>query len=283
MAATVDEYTMAGDHALSFASCEGDGGPALLEGRLFEPAAGDGRRRPAVVAMHGCGGLYGKTGELTGRHRQWGQVLARHGHVVLFVDSFGPRGLAEICTQKERTIRQSRERTRDAFAALRYLAGREDVDGDRIGLIGWSHGAGSVLFAMREGAGQGLGLAHDFGAAVAFYPGCSALGAAAYRPRAPVLLLVGEADDWTPAEPCVDFVGQARAAGAAIDLHLYPGAHHYFDAPDLALKTREGLATPKNGRATVGTHAQARHDALTRVPDFLARHLNGGPRWTANC
>ncbi|MBM3490896.1 MAG: dienelactone hydrolase family protein [Alphaproteobacteria bacterium] len=266
-----------------FASFEGEDGPRELQGLLFRPAAAGARPAAAVVAMHGCGGLYAKTGELTGRHRQWAEVLTAAGYVVLFVDSFRPRGLREICTQKARTIRQSRERTRDAFAGLRYLAGRPDVDGARVGLLGWSHGAGSVLFALREGAGRGLELAHDFAAAVAFYPGCSALGAAAYRPRAPILLLVGEADDWTPAEPCVEFVGQARAAGAAIDLRLYPGAHHYFDAPDLAVKTREGLATPPEGRATVGTHPEARRDALARVPEFLSRHLNGGNPWTAPC
>jgi dienelactone hydrolase len=43
---------------------------------------------------------------------------------------------------------------------------------------------------------------------------------------APALILIGEADDWTPADRCRLIVAHARPDGAPITLTVYPGAHH---------------------------------------------------------
>lgn len=85
---------------------------------------------------------------------------------------------------------------------------------------------------------------------------------------APVLLLVGEADDWTPAPPCAAL---AARAGGAVELRLYPGAYHDFDAPGLEPRRRRGVGATPDGTAMLGTDPAARADALRRVPDFLAR------------
>src|SRR5262249_32250032 len=46
---------------------------------------------PAVVALHGCAGLFGKDGGLAPRHADWAERLAAEGFIVLFPDSFGSR------------------------------------------------------------------------------------------------------------------------------------------------------------------------------------------------
>jgi dienelactone hydrolase len=91
---------------------------------------------------------------------------------------------------------------------------------------------------------------------------------------APVLLLVGEADDWTPAPPCAELA--ARTGDALLELRLYPGAHHDFDAPDMKLRVRSGVGATASGTATLGTDPAAREDALRRVPAFLAARLKTG-------
>src|SRR4051812_13209533 len=54
---------------------------------------GGGGPFPAVVALHGCGGLQNRSGKVAARFADWGDRLAAAGLVVLFPDSFSSRGL----------------------------------------------------------------------------------------------------------------------------------------------------------------------------------------------
>jgi dienelactone hydrolase len=112
--------------------------------------------------------------------------------------------------------------------------------------------------------------------AVAFYPGCSADLQRGYEARAPLLLQVGEDDDWTPAEPCRQLAAQAR--GAAVTFHAYPGAVHGFDgtAPvttrrDVPNGVRPGLGV------RVGGNPQARDVSWRRLEGFLREGWQLGP------
>ena len=46
---------------------------------------------PVVIGLHGCAGLYTRSGEIGARETDWSQRLVRTGYAVLLVDSFGPR------------------------------------------------------------------------------------------------------------------------------------------------------------------------------------------------
>ena len=244
--------------------------PAPLRAVLFAPR-GPGPH-PAVVMVHGCGGAYGRDGALNPRHRMWGELLAEHGYVALMVDSFTSRGVKELCTQKtaERTLRAA-DRAGDAFAALAYLRTRRDVDPARVALLGWSHGGSTVLETLARRPPEGRG----FSAAIAFYPGCAvrARKPEAFEPHAPLLLLVGDSDDWTPAEPCKSLARALEARGGKVKLVAYPGTYHDFDNP--GLKAKRVRAEVPNGvkpgaGVTVAPNPAAREDAKRRVLDFLA-------------
>lgn len=245
-----------------------------LTGLLWRPD-GDAPH-PAIVMMHGCGGMTTARGALTGRHRDWAERFRANGYVVLHVDSFRPRGLRSICETRGRDIQPGRERARDAYAALAFLQARPDVRADKVALLGWSNGGSTVLRTIDLAAAtRPRDLAHDFAAAVAFYPGCRALAERrqGWTTTIPLLVLVGAADDWTPAPPCEALIARARSFGAPVELVVYPDAHHDFDAPDVALRVRTRIATTASGTATVGTHPASRADSLRRVPDFLAARL----------
>ena len=228
----------------------------VLDVALIRPAGP--ARGPAVVALHGCGGPY------PSRDGSWAVTLAHAGHVVLLPDSFGSRGLGSQCREKERRVRASRERQADAVAAAQWLAARPGLPASGIALMGWSNGGTTVLAAARD---RNRATSAPFSRFVAFYPGCAATARdTSWQPVAPVLILVGEADEWTPAAPCRDLA--ARFPGQ-ITLVTYPGAYHDFDAPNQPVRQRTGLATAPNGRARVGTDPAARKNALTRVPAFL--------------
>jgi len=248
-----------------------NGEPVELSALLFRPA-GPGPF-PAVVMLHGCGGFYTRDGHVTASYRHWLELLAKDGYAALLVDSFNPRGHATICAQQKRTILVSRERVEDAYAALAWLARRPDVSADRIGLLGWSNGGSGTLYTLRAApAGR------RFRAGVAFYPGCGALARSKtpYRPYAPLLVLAGEADDWTPMAPCIEITKIAAREGAAIEIVTYPGAHHSFDRINSPVRFRPEVrnANRPDGRgATVGGHPEAREDALRRTLAFFAQHL----------
>ena len=247
------------------------GGPVELDALLW-PQPGPGPRG-AVVLLHGCAGWRDRAGAPMARDLDWARTLSALGHVVLQVDSLGPRGERSLCAQGEgRRVRVGVERARDAYAALLFLQSRPEIRPDAVALMGWSNGGGTVLWAMaRDSHARPPGLAHDFAAAIAFYPGCRTLSQrrTAWRPVAPLLLLVGADDDWTPAPPCMAL---AERAGEAVDLRVYPGAHHDFDAPDLPLRVRGGVGSTASGTATTGTDPAARADVLARVPAFLVAY-----------
>ncbi|WP_376957628.1 dienelactone hydrolase family protein [Azospirillum sp. A26] len=267
------------EEIVRFPSVDGDltgGRPTMLSGRLLRPA-GNGPH-PAVVMLHGCGGLYARNGRVSPRHVWWATHLQRQGYEVLMVDSFGPRDVEEVCTTalKDRTVRATVERKRDAWAALAFLRKRPEVDHDRIGLIGWSQGASTVMVAYGAGEDGPAGTEEGgFRAAVAFYPGCkAALSKEDWQPDGPLLLLVGGKDDWTPPESCVELSGRDGVKGK-VDLVVYPDAYHGFDAPDAPVRKRKDLATAPGGTAHVGTDEDARSDAIRRVSDFFREKLGG--------
>jgi dienelactone hydrolase len=111
---------------------------------------------------------------------------------------------------------------------LLYLAGLPFVDMRRVGVVGFSQGGGAALsvaetrpfelFVNPEG--------RRFQAAVAFYPPCKYAGG---RPGIPTLVLVGEADDWTPAIDCKRTIARWGQIGAPVELITFPGAFHSFN------------------------------------------------------
>lgn len=248
-------------------------GITTLTGVLWQPGQPGPHR--AIILMHGCGGLYARDATLTSRHRDWAERFAASGFVVLHVDSFGPRGKRSICSDRSRSILPGRERARDAYAALRFLQARADIRSDAIALLGWSNGGSTVLAAIAQrSTARPAGLVHDFAVAVAFYPGCRALADSrlGWSTDIPLLLLNGALDDWTPASHCERLVARGAGASAAIELKIYDGAFHDFDAPDMALHVRRNVATTSSGTATLGTDEKARADAIERVPAFIARY-----------
>jgi len=251
---------------------EFDGAPVELSALLYRPQ-GPGPF-PALVLLHGCGGMYTNSGYITASYRYWAELLALEGYIALLVDSFNPRGQRSICDQQKRTILQSRERVEDAYAALQWLNQQPFVASGRIGLLGWSNGATGTLYSMRPKSRLDPG----FRAAVAFYPGCRALSQATppYQPYAPLLILIGEADEWTLAAQCGQMTETARSNGAPMEIVTYPGAHHSFDRINSPVRYRPNVRNPNQpgGRgATVGEHPEAREDAIRRALEFFAKTL----------
>ncbi len=96
-----------------------------------------------------------------------------------------------------------------------------------------------------------------------------------YQPITPLLILVGENDDWTPAKPCEELTERAEAAGYPVAIKVYPGAQHSFDgsAPTRYLPNRRNANSDTGRGATTGGDPAAWADAIREVTAFFAKEL----------
>jgi dienelactone hydrolase len=232
----------------------------------------------AAILLHGCGGVGAKR-QLNARHAAAKDWLLERGIAVVFPESFTSRSFEEVCTVKmsARTIRQI-DRVEDVIATRKWLDAQPGVDAKKVILWGWSHGGSTVLNTVTHRSMGGLGefpAEVKFAEAIAFYPGCSpfARNGAAQKIASPLTVLMGDADDWTPAAPCETFVARLKNNDQPATITLYPGAYHDFDNPAGKLRVRadvpNGVNTGKG--VTVGPDPKAREDAMARIDALLRK------------
>ena len=247
-----------------------------LRAQWFKPSA-DKATGAAAILLHGCGGL-GANRKLNARHAAAKDWLLERGIAVVFPESFTSRRFEEVCTVKmqARTIRQI-DRVEDVMAAHRWLREQPGVDAKKIVLWGWSHGGSTVLNTIthksatldRQSAPGDFSDDVKFVEAIAFYPGCSpfAKDNAPAKISSPLTILIGEADDWTPAAPCRTL---AQQLPQSIQIEVYPGAFHGFDGTT-PVRLRRDVPNGVNPGAGVHIGAQpaAREAAAVALDAFL--------------
>jgi dienelactone hydrolase len=228
------------------------GAPATtIEGYLSQP---DGSGPfPAVVFLHGCGGLFEST------QKQIAELITGWGYVSLAVDSFATRGIKEACDQP------MPDRQADALGALLYLSKLAFVDPKRIAVLGSSQGGIAALQLASTHPFRLFAIPDElkFRDAVAYFPLCSV---ATDQLTIPTMILIGELDDWTPAKDCERWMEQRAGKGAPVKLVIYPGAYHAFN-----------VAAFRDGKRSYGHWLKYDADAAQRsvleVRDFLATEL----------
>jgi dienelactone hydrolase len=268
---------------------DANGQATTIQGFVIAPSRKPPRGGfPAIVALHGCAGLYsvqkGRENDLADRLKLRAKLYNDEGYAVLFPDSFGARGMREVCTVPvgQRTITAYRRRL-DALGALAYLSTRRDIAHERVAVVGWSHGASTAVNAIN---GRDAEVAHFqathpaeqfFRAAIAFYPGCRVVLAAGdeWQASVPLRIHIGELDDWTPAAPCVALADGSPTRGDDVKTYTYADSYHGFDAPIGKLMHRTDVPNgvrPGEG-VHVGPNPKTRALANARVLAFLRERM----------
>ena len=188
----------------------------------------------------------------------WGKLLSSWGYVVLAPDSFGPRGEKTVCGRGN--LINATVRLADIAGALDYLNAQPFVRRGDIGLIGHSHGGWTVMRAVQNEyslAARGLK------AAVAYYPFC--------QPQfdgnvaVPLLILIGDKDDWTPADNCRRLQAAGFTRPGLVETIYYPNAFHSFDnkaATDRTIVVADGKSHRLAYDPVGGPDAEARAKAF---------------------
>jgi dienelactone hydrolase len=227
-------------------------GPEIA-GWLYRP--GGAGPFPGIVLAHTCAGV--------GEHTAvWGNLLSSWGYVVVAPDSFGPRGEKSVCGRG--TVVSGGMRVADVAGALDFLNAQPFVRRGSLGLIGHSHGGWTAVRAVQKTyalAARGLR------AAVAYYPSC--------QPRfdrdvaVPLLILIGDKDDWTPADDCRKLQAAGFARPDLVEVVYYPNAYHSFD-----VNGRDRTITVANGKShRLAYDPAAATDAEARTRAFFSKYL----------
>ncbi|MBN9491613.1 MAG: dienelactone hydrolase family protein [Alphaproteobacteria bacterium] len=199
------------------------GKPVQITATIYWPATSG--RVSALVLHHGSTGVNAGLIGLAER-------FALSGVAAVVIDSFKGRGVGS--TVQDQSLVSRDDFNFDALALLKVLGQNPRINSNKIGIAGFSKGAGSTLMAAqiaeRNAAGVPSNLKYIFH--VAFYPSCAVQP---YRPRttgAPIVMLLGGADTYVGAEPCETYGQALRAEGANIDIKVFPGAPHGFDSAE---------------------------------------------------
>ncbi len=198
--------------------------------QFYRPAqAGPDRSTPAVVFLHGSGGLSSERGD------RYARELAGMGVASLVVDTYDSRrDLGETYLERVLHITETMF-VADAYAGLAYLAGRPEIDARHVVLTGFSYGGMATTYAIyaqiadrvapRYPDGERL----HFAGHVAFYAPCIARFRDSRTTGAPLLMLYGQADELIVPARCAEVANDLRAGGSAVSIISYPGAVHQWD------------------------------------------------------
>ena len=115
----------------------------------------------------------------------------------------------------------------DSFTALKEIHKNPKIDSSRIGITGWSLGGGVALFTAWKPLKDQISPDHAFAAHLPIYPPCFVKPENLEFTDAPIHILIGDSDDWVPADACTDLVESSNLEN--LNITTYPNSHHSFD------------------------------------------------------
>jgi dienelactone hydrolase len=192
-----------------------------IDGKLFLPAGGNGRKRPLIMIVPGSLGV-------APSHVAHAQTLTRAGFATFVLDSFGARGVTStVANQTQFSFAAS---AYDVLAAWKVLAALPEIDATKIGAQGHSRGGSAVLTAAtRRFADAVIGKDAGLRAVLAAYPWSGhqfldpSVGATSVR------VLMGDADEWCSPMQVQGHCQAIRLCGGDVSMRLVAGAQHSFD------------------------------------------------------
>ena len=140
----------------------------------------------------------------------------------------------------------------DAYMALAALSAKSDINIEKVAITGWSLGGGVSLFTAWKPIKDTISPNFKFSAHLPLYPPCIAEPEELEFTDAPLHILIGEIDNWVPAEPCVEMINSLKLDGYNADITVYPNSHHSFDR-EMEVKTANHAYSLTDCRLTLSS------------------------------
>jgi len=190
-------------------------------GELVIPqdSIGDGKKYPLIIGVAGSLGW----GE---HHYKYLEMYQEMGIATFELNSFKSRSITStVGTQNEITMAAM---ILDAYRAFEVLAEHPKIDKDKVSITGWSLGGGVTLFSAWLPLKEAINKELSFASHLAYYPPCFINPDNTDFSKAPIHILIGELDNWTPSAPCSDLVNKLSLK-TNISLTIYKDSYHSFD------------------------------------------------------
>jgi len=264
-----------------------------IYGKLTIPKKAKGKV-PCIIWMHGSSGGFSQNA--CARIDPWLDMFHDMGIATFKLNSFNPRGFESVVGNQRAVT--SAEMVVDVYKALELLSNDPRIDATKIGLMGGSKGGIVAFVAMWEPIYEAIGVKAQFAFHISLYG--MALDFEDFRfIDVPLLILVGDKDDYTPHEPWKDIANKMVANHYDVELVVYEGAHHSFDSTfqpanypkahsykncrffldkkgtsietTTGLEELEGMKKCRCGGVTVGYNRQAKKDSKIKVNEFVSK------------
>ena len=198
------------------------GKPVMLAGELRLPA-GTTAKVPAVILIHGSGGIGGAMD-------LWVHNLNQAGIATFVVDTFSGRGI--VSTVQDQTQLGSVSMMVDAYKALELISTHPKIDAKHIYIMGFSKGAVASIFSATTRFKKMYGGQAQFAGHIGLYTPCNTrfIGDTEVT-GAPMRLFHGVTDDYVNVIPCRGFVDELKKKGVDISLTEFPNSDHSYDGP----------------------------------------------------
>ena len=159
----------------------------------------------------------------------YAKQLNKAGIAALVIDSYASRGIKDAMYDQSQLDTWDIEN--DAVAARGWLIEDGRFEPKRIGILGMSNGGTAAMNSALEVRRRWTGITDvAFAAHVAIAPDCTWINRSAKTSGAPMLFLLAELDDQSPAKDCVEEVARLRRAGNEhIEMKIYKGAQHSWE------------------------------------------------------
>jgi dienelactone hydrolase len=185
--------------------------------------------------------IIGVAGSLGWRkhHLEYMEMYQQDGFATFELNSFKSRDITStVGSQDEVTIAAI---ILDAYRALEKLAEHPNIDKEKVSITGWSLGGGVSLFSGWMPVKNAITTSVSFASHLAFYPPCFINPENLAFTQAPIHILIGEKDNWTPAAPCSNLIKKLEGK-ANIALTTYPESHHSFDSETAVTRNEKGYS-----------------------------------------
>ena len=185
--------------------------------------------------------IIGVAGSLGWRkhHYEYIKMYQEMGFATFELNSFQSRNITStVGSQVEITTATM---ILDAYRAFEKLAKHPNIDKDRVSITGWSLGGAVTLFSAWKPVKEAITSDLKFASHLAFYPPCFFDPENTEFTDSPIHILIGELDNWTPADPCLKFVNKI-SNNSNVDLTIYANSHHSFDSEEPVTFNEKGYS-----------------------------------------